>query len=86
MVFADFDSDGEARVALRRVSFDGYGCYETNGECTKMSVEDSERLIHAVHLNDVNTKDIRDMLLRYFADNSTLVWRDALMEHRLIDV
>jgi hypothetical protein len=85
-VFADFDSDGEGRVAFRRVSFDGYGCYETNGECTRMSAGDSDRFIHAVRFNDVNTEDIRDMLLRYFEENSTFVWRDALIEHRLIDV
>lgn len=86
MVFADFDSDGENRVAFRRVSFDGYGCYKTNGECTRMSVGDSDELIRAVRLNDVNTEHVRDIRLRYFEENSGLVWRDALIGHRLIAV
>jgi hypothetical protein len=85
-VFADFDSDGEHRVAFRRVSFDGFGCYETNGECTTMSDGDSARLIHAVRLNDVNTENVRGILLRYCEENGTLAWRDALIEHRLIVV
>lgn len=75
VVFADFDSDGDNRVAFRRVSFDGYGCYETNGECTRMSAGDSDELIHAVRLNDVNTHHVHDILLRYFEENSGFVWR-----------
>jgi hypothetical protein len=86
VVFADFDSDGENRVAFRRVSFDGYGCYETNGECTRMLAGDSDELIRAVRLNDVNTKHVHDILLRYFEENSGFVWRDALIQHRLIAV
>jgi hypothetical protein len=85
-VFVDFDLDGEHRVAFRRVSFDGYGCYETNGECTRMSPGDSDELVHAVRLNDVNTENVRDILLRYFEENSSFLWRDALIEHRLIAV
>ena len=86
VVFADFDSDGENRLAFRRVSFDGYGCYETNGECTRMSAGDSDELIRAIRHNDVNTKQVSDILLRYFEETSDFVWRDALIAHRLIAV
>ena len=83
-VYADFESDCENSVFFRRVSFDGYGCYETVGECTRMSAGDSDKLIDAIRLNDVNNDHIRDILLRYFKENSNFVWRDALIEHRLI--
>ena len=83
-VFADFDSDDENRVVFRRVSFDGYGCYETNGECTRMAAGDSEMLTNAVRRKDVKTKLVCDILLRYFGENSNFIWRDALIEHRLI--
>lgn len=86
VVFADFDLDAEHCVVFRRVSFDGYGCYETNGECTRMSPGDSDQLIHAVRLNDVNTENVRDILSRYFEANNSFLWRDALIEHRLITI
>ena len=84
-VFADFELDCENCVTFRRVSFDGFGCYETNGECTRMSAADSDKLISATRLNEVNNEHVRDILLQYFKENSNFVWRDALIEHRLID-
>ena len=85
-VFADFELDCENCVTFRRVSFDGYGCYETNGECTRMSAGDSDRLISAIRLNEVNNEHVHDILLRYFEVNRDFLWRDALIEHRLIDL
>ena len=84
-VFADFELDCENCVTFRRVSFDGYGCYETNGECTRMSADDSDRLISAIRLNEVNNEHVHDILLQYFEVNRDFLWRDALIEHRLID-
>lgn len=85
-VYADFGLDCENLLYFRRVSFDGYGCYEANGECTRMSATDSDKMIHAIRRNDVNNDPICDILLRYFKENSNLVWREALIEHQLIDI
>jgi hypothetical protein len=83
-VFADFDAESDHRVSLRRISFDGYGCYEAEGNCSKMNLDDSTTLIVAISKNDVNNHTVLDILYRYFVDNDSIIWRDALSEHRLL--
>jgi hypothetical protein len=82
-VFADFDELGDECVTLRRISFDGYGCCETEGRCSKMSSTDATTLINSIREEDVNEQSILDILCRYFAENSSIIWSDALDEHQL---
>ncbi len=83
MVFADFDELADECVTLRRISFDGYGCCETEGRCSALSSSDAMNLINAIRDNDVNNKSILDILRRYFAENASIIWSDALDEHQL---
>ncbi|MFN9415023.1 MAG: hypothetical protein ACK57V_21990 [Pirellula sp.] len=39
--------------------------------------------INAIRENDVNNKSILDILRRYFAENASIIWSDALNEHQL---
>ncbi len=82
-VIADFDVLADECVTLRRISFDGFGCCETEGRCSKMSPSDSTTLINSIREKDVNRQPVRDILCRYLAENASSIWADALDEHQL---
>ena len=83
-VFADFDVDADGRVRLVRISFDGFGCCETEGKATRMPLDESHTLVRRVAEGDVNRDEIREALYRYFDQNAAVIWRDALVEHGLL--
>ncbi len=82
-VFADFDELADECVTLRRISFDGYGCCETEGRCSKMSSSDTTTLINSIGENEVNQQSVLDILRRYFDENASIIWSDALDEYQL---
>ncbi len=73
----------EEGVLLRRIFFDGYGCCETEDRCAALPSSDAMTPINAIRENDVNNKSILDILRRYFAENASIIWSDALNEHQL---
>jgi hypothetical protein len=83
-VFADFEVESEHSVTLRRISFDGYGCCEPERKCSHMPYSDSLALTNAVRGNDVNNQAVLGILRRYFLENASMIWSDALVEHQLI--
>ena len=84
-VFADFDVDLDQFVSLRRISFDGYGCCRTEGKCSKMPSEESTFLLKAIRENDLNNQAVSDVLCRYFSQNNSIIWSDALHDHGLVE-
>lgn len=82
-VFADFDTDDAGIVALRRISFDGYGCCETES-ITKMSSGDSRLLLDAVARGELGSVQVEAALRKYFHENKDVIWSDALAEHDLL--
>lgn len=83
-VFADFATDAQGRVHLIRISFDGYGCCETEGRSTTMSAEDSKAVTDSIAADDVNNVRVRDVLFRYFDENRGVIWQNALTEHKCL--
>lgn len=83
-VFADFDTDDSRTVWLRRISFDGYGCYEAGESIQRMTAADSHVLLDAVARNDVSTATVEAVLRQYFRQNRHIIWRNALEEHNLV--
>ena len=83
-VFADFNNDSDGRVFLVRISFDGYGCCETESKVARMALEESDTLVKLVNTDDVNRDEIREILYRYFDQNQNVIWRDTLVEHELL--
>ena len=83
-VFADFNIGSDGRVYLVRISFDGYGCCETEGKVARMPLDESHTLVELVNTDDVNRDEIREILFRYFDQNQNVIWRDALVEHELL--
>lgn len=83
-VYADFVIDPNEQVKLVGISFDGYGYNGGLERIERMNPADSSKLAEAVRRNDVNTPDIHRILLHYFSDNRSLIWRDALEKHSLL--
>lgn len=83
-VFADFDFDRDGNVVLLRISFDGYGCCQTEGIIPPMSAEASKRFVSLMEANDLESGDMASLLSNYFGDNSDLIWKDALEKHKLL--
>ena len=83
-VFADFDVDGDDRVFLVRISYDGFGCCLTKGETSRMSSEISQLFRELVESEEVNSDQLSSILTGYFHDNAELIWIGALIEHRLL--
>ena len=83
-VFADFDTDESEIVSLCRISFDGFGCCNVEGQTTRMSPDDSRLLLGAIASGQLETAQVESALRRYFAKNSNVIWPDALNEHELI--
>jgi hypothetical protein len=48
-----------------------------------MSSTDATTLINSIREEDVNEQSILDILCRYFAENSSIIWSDVLDEHQL---
>jgi hypothetical protein len=83
-VFADFDVDGEERLYLVRISFDGYGCCRTPADVGRMRKEDSSLLLGMAARRAVEPGAVEPILRGYFAENQERLWGDALREHGLI--
>jgi hypothetical protein len=83
-VFADFDTDDQELISLRRISFDGFGCCRIETPITKMSSGDSRLLLDAIAQGDVGGEMVQDVLRRYFRANFGVIWDDALTGHELL--
>ncbi len=83
-VFADFDTDSEGIVSLRRISFDGYGCCEAGESITRMSSSDSRFLLDAIARGELGSVQFEETLRRYFRRNKDAIGSDALIEHDLL--
>jgi len=82
-VFADFDTDADGVVSLRRISFDGYGCYEAGDSITRMSPDNSRLLVEAISRGALESVHVEEVLRRYFRETKDVVWCDALEEYDL---
>ncbi|HTB81124.1 MAG TPA: hypothetical protein VK717_09575 [Opitutaceae bacterium] len=84
-VFADFDIDDGGHVALRRISFDGFGCYGAPENLRRISLDHSRILIDSVALAEFGDPQVEQVLRRYFRDiANTIEAREALATHELL--
>lgn len=82
-VFADFDADDQGIIALRRISFDCYGCCNVDALLT-MSADDSRRLLDAIAHGDFESTQIERVLRQFFREHQRILWIDALTAHDLL--
>ena len=84
-VFADFDVDGSGRLALVRISFDGYGCCRPSWDRkpATMPPRESERLIQWMESGDLDHSEAANILRAYFTACGEALWAHALKDHHL---
>jgi len=51
-----------------------------------MSEDESRALLNFVDADDLDRDEVREALYRYFTANQDVIWRDALVEHGLLEV
>ena len=83
-MFADFDLDYFGIVALRSISFDGFGCCRVQRLTTRLNARDSQLLLESVACHQLDTIAVEELLRRYFRENTGVIWSDALLKHDLL--
>jgi hypothetical protein len=83
-VFADFDVDPEGHAFLVRISFDGYGCCSCETDVRRLSFDDTRILIEDIDRRELGGGGFQRTLLRYFYENSDVIWSDALEARGLL--
>jgi hypothetical protein len=83
-VFADFDIAEDGRVVLRRISFDGFGCYGSPGDIGRMDLGQSRTLTNSLARDAVHDSQVELALRTYFRENSAFISTEALSAHELL--
>ena len=85
-MFADFDEDGDGRLYLTRISFDGYGCHRVpaSSGIGRLTSTVSSRLRGVAEEGTLDDPFLVRALGSYFADNAPSLWEDALRDHGVI--
>ncbi|WP_394165166.1 hypothetical protein [Neptunomonas phycophila] len=83
-VFADFEINDTGCLYLVRISFDGFGCCEPEATIGKIDEKSSKYLVAATESNNLRVPEAREILSNYFRANKDSLWKDALLEHKLI--
>ena len=82
-VFIDFNNYRDGRVCLRRISFDGYGCYNLGENPIPLSPDDS-RLFKDLYHNKLNNQDMLLIIVKKAVTlNKQAISEDALIEYEL---
>jgi hypothetical protein len=81
-VFADFDIEDGTHVVLRRISFDGFGCYGAPKKLPRMSLDHSRILIESLARGEFGGPEVEQSLRTYFRNIAdTIEAREALCTH-----
>ncbi|WP_299229786.1 hypothetical protein [uncultured Psychroserpens sp.] len=83
-VFIDYNYTENKKIALVRISFDGFGCCELNGKTNCLSIEESEIFVREIKQVKLNKQLFTELFLKSIAINKELIWNDALEKYNLI--
>ena len=83
-VFIDF-IEKNRKIFLKRISFDGYGCCEPAQQTVAMRAEDMQNFISMINDGTVDQARMYKIIRKTLADNSRLLWVDALKEYGFLD-
>ena len=83
-VFADFDIAEDGRVVLRRISFDGFGCYGAPEDIGRMDIDQSRTLTNSLARDTVQDSQVELALRAYLRENSGFISTEALSAHKLL--
>jgi len=83
-VFIDFNNKQDDKIYLKRISFDGYGCCNLNGDVVPLSTEDSAAFKKIVESDIKDQNLITPIIKRAIALNKEQILTSALEEYYLI--
>lgn len=82
-VFIDFDNHDNDRVRLKRISFDGHGCYDLGNQAWPMEGADSQVLKEFVFSRSSDQLGLTLIIKKTLRRNRKLISMDALNEYGL---
>lgn len=83
-VFLDFNKDENGRVALIRISFDGYGCCRLENHSIPLNEDDSVSFLNIIQDNIIDQEALNKLVKTAIQLNKESIWLDALEEYHLI--
>lgn len=83
-VFIDFNKCGRKLICLRRISFDGYGCYNINREAVPLNETESLEFKTMIKSKIIDQPRLLTIVKKTLRDNRHFISQDALDEYGLI--
>ena len=83
-VFIDFNSSPDNEISLIRISFDGFGCCNIDGNAKNLNLMDSKQFIEEINKEELNQIAITELVKKAIKINNEFIWADALERYGLI--
>lgn len=83
-IFIDFDNYDNERIRLRRISFDGYGCYGLGDHAIPVNEADSRVFRKMIEVQVLDQSRLTAIIKKTILDNRKLIGEDALNEYGLL--
>lgn len=83
-VYIDFDNYNKDIICLRRISFDGYGCCNLEGQIIPLNLKDSHIFKELYNKNITDQDEFERIVRNTIADNKHLIWEDALNKYKFL--
>jgi len=82
-VFLDFNNNADNKVYLKRISFDGYGCYDLGEQSIPLNAEDSKAFKDVIQNDIKNQNVLLTIVKKAILLNKKLLREDVLKEYHL---
>ena len=79
----DFNLLPTQQISLRRISFDGFGCYVLDATVTPMSEADSQLFVELQKDDNLDQEMLTKVILKTITANKHLISREALARYGL---
>lgn len=83
-VYMDFDVNDENEIQLVRISFDGYGCCESDEYALPLNFIDSEDFLIEIEKEEFDQDQMSRWVFHMIYINRSWIWQEALKEYNLI--
>ncbi|MFD2567322.1 hypothetical protein [Pseudotenacibaculum haliotis] len=83
-MFVDFNRSENDQISLIRISFDGLGCCNIEGEPIPLDATDSQSFISEIEQEKLNEDAMSKLILKAININKEFIWDEALERYDLI--
>jgi len=83
-VFLDFNNYNDDRIYLKRISFDGYGCYDLETNWEPLDTEDSKTFKDIIKTDIKDQEKLLRIVKKAISLNQNFIRKEALEEYYLI--